>query len=69
MSFWEGFNKYFGIQGIIALALVGTYIASIFVVVALPEGFTEIMFIVLGFFFGKNGNAYIQKVKGVISPS
>jgi hypothetical protein len=69
MSFWEGFNKYFGIQGIVALALVGCYIATIFTGVILPEGFTEIMFIVLGFFFGKNGSAYIQKAKGVVSPS
>jgi len=64
MDFWKGFNTYFGIQGVIALILIGAYVASIFIPAALPDGFVEIMLIVIGFFFGKNGGAYVQKVTG-----
>ena len=55
MSFWEGFAAYSGIQGILAIALVGAYIAAPFANVVLPEGFTEITTFVCGFFFAKNG--------------
>jgi len=69
MEFWKGFNTYVGIQGVIALLLIIAYIASIFIPASLPEGFVEIMLIVIGFFFGKNGGAYIQKVTGSGSTS
>lgn len=69
MSFWEGFNKYFGIQGVIAVLLILAYILAIFLTVSLPAGFEAIMLIVIGFFFGKNGNAYVQKAKDVASIS
>ena len=55
MGFWEGFHTYCGIQGILAIALVGAYIAAPFANVVLPEGFTEITTFVCGFFFAKNG--------------
>ena len=55
MSGWEGFAKYCGIQGILAMALVGGYITAVFVGVLLPDGYTEIMVFVCGFYFGKNG--------------
>jgi len=60
MGFWEGFNKVCGIQGILALGLVGAYIAAPFVDVVLPEGFTEITTFVCGFFFAKNGIPVIR---------
>jgi len=55
MSGWGGFAKYVGIQGIMALALVGGYIAAPYVGVVLPEGYTEITTFVCGFYFAKNG--------------
>lgn len=61
MGFWEGFATYCGIQGILALALVGAYIAAPFVDVVLPDGFTEITTFVCGFFFAKNGIPALKK--------
>jgi len=55
MSFWEGFSKYVGVSGIIALMLVSAYVASIFVPAQLPPGFEQVMLIVIGYYFGKNG--------------
>ena len=55
MSFWEGFASYCGIQGVLAIILVGAYVAAPFADVVLPEGFTEITTFVCGFFFAKNG--------------
>jgi len=69
MGFWEGFSKYLGIQGVIAILLVVAYILAIFLTVDLPAGFEAIMLIVIGFFFGKNGSAYVQKAKDVASIS
>jgi len=69
MSFWEGFSKYIGIQGVIAILLIGAYVAAIFLDVVLPDGFEGIILFVLGFFFGTNGKAYVQKAKDVASIS
>ena len=60
MGFADEFNKACGIQGILALALVGAYIAAPFMDVVLPEGFTEITTFVCGFFFAKNGVPLIR---------
>jgi len=67
MGFWEGFAAYCGIQGILALALVGAYIAAPFVNVVLPEGFTEITTFVCGFFFAKNGVPALRAARARIS--
>ena len=52
---WEGFSKYVGIQGVLALLLVVGYIAAIFVPVELPESYANVMTFVVGFYFAKNG--------------
>lgn len=61
---WASFNKYVGIQGVIALAMVTAYIAAIFVQVNLPEGYTELMTFIFGTYFTKNGSNIAQAVKG-----
>lgn len=63
MSFWEGFNRYVGIQGIIAVGLVCAYVYAALVVIVLPEGFTEIMTLVIGFYFAKNGGGIITALR------
>ncbi len=63
MSFWEGFNRFVGIQGLIALIMLLAYVASPFVEVLLPEGFTELMSLVFGFYFAKNGVGIISAIK------
>ena len=61
----ELFVKYVGVQGVLALFLVAGYIVAPFFEVVLPEGYTEIAVLVLGFYFGKNGVGIIQTVKGI----
>ena len=60
MGFWEGFNKACGVQGVLAIALVGGYIAAPFADVTLPAGYTEITTFVCGFFFHRNGVPLIK---------
>jgi hypothetical protein len=55
MEFWAGFSKYVGIQGIIALLMLIGYVAAPYTGVILPEGYTELMSLVFGFYFAKNG--------------
>ena len=64
MNFWEGFNKYIGIQGLIALIMLVAYAAAPYSQVTLPEGFTELMSLVFGFYFAKNGVGIISALKG-----
>ena len=69
MGFWEGFDKYCGIQGILALALVGGYIAAAFLDVVLPAGYTEITTFVCGFFFHRNGVPAIKAAASKVRPN
>jgi hypothetical protein len=66
-AFWEGFAKYVGVSGVIALMLVGAYVASVFVPAQLPPGFEQVMLLVVGYYFGKNGhnivNAFAKAVR------
>lgn len=66
-GFWEGFAKYVGVSGVIALMLVGAYVASVFVPAQLPPGFEQVMLLVVGYYFGKNGtnivNAFASKLR------
>lgn len=55
MDFWAGFNKFVGVQGILAMALGLGYVVAAFVYVELPTGYTELMALVFGFYFAKNG--------------
>jgi len=68
MTFWEGFAKYVGISGVIAVMLVGGYLAAIFLQVPLPTGFEQIMLLIIGYYFGKNGRnvamAAVNMVRG-----
>lgn len=66
MSFWEGFNKFIGIQGVIALILLCGYVAAPYTSTLLPEGYTELMSLVFGFYFAKNGVSVIQAIKGSV---
>jgi len=66
-GFWDDFAKYVGVSGVIALMLVGAYVASVFVPAQLPPGFEQVMLLVVGYYFGKNGhnivNAFTAKVR------
>lgn len=65
MGFWEGFAKYVGVQGIIALLMAIGYVLAPYVLIMLPNGYTELMALVFGFYFGKNGVGIIAAARGV----
>ena len=65
MNRTESFFKYVGVVGILAIGFGVGYVAAPFAGVALPEGYTEVMFLCIGFFTAKNGPAYVAKVKGL----
>ena len=64
MNFYEFFAQYIGIQGLLAFGLVGAYIGASLASIVLPDGFTEIMTLVCGFYFAKNGKNMVDTVKG-----
>lgn len=64
MTGWDAFNKYVGVQGVLALLLVGGYIVATFTGAALPNGYGELMTFVTGFYFAKNGTGIIASLRG-----
>lgn len=63
MSGWEGFNKYVGIQGILALGLGTGFIVAPFLEVTLPQGYNELLSLVVGFYFAKNGVGIVGAIR------
>lgn len=66
MTFWEGFSKYVGVSGVIALMLVGAYVAAIFVPATLPPGYEQVMLLIVGYYFGKNGRNAVDAISSAI---
>ena len=64
-GFWEGFAKYLGVQGIMALALVGGFIYATIAQLPLPDLYTNVMTLVVGYYFAKNGVGIIAAITGV----
>ncbi len=62
MSGWDAFNKYVGVQGILAILLVGGYVGSFYVHVQLTDAYSQIMTLVLGYYFAKNGVGAIEQL-------
>ncbi len=63
MNDQPAFYKYVGIQGLIALALFGGFIYGAVAGVELPDNYTELLSLVTGFYFAKNGVGIIQSLK------
>jgi len=66
MVFWEGFAKYVGVSGVIAVMLVFGYLAAIFLQVPLPAGFEQVMLLIIGYYFGKNGRNVAMAAANVV---
>lgn len=62
MTFWEGFSKYCGIQGLIAIILVGGYIVFTACRIPIDNLYTNVMTLVIGFYFAKNGVGIIDAI-------
>ncbi len=60
-GFGEFFGKYIGVVGILAIGFGAGFIIAPFADVVLPEGYTELMALCIGFFTARNGPAYAAK--------
>ena len=60
----EQFNRYIGVQGVLAFILVMGYIVAIFTATVLPEGYSNLMTLILGFYFAKNGIGLLATLTG-----
>lgn len=62
MSAWDGFAKYCGVQGVIAILLTIVYVIAILNAMTLPDTFANIMMFVYGYYFAKNGVGIVETV-------
>ncbi len=58
------FVKYVGIQGLLALLLIVGYVYAAMSGITLPEGYTEIATLILGYYFAKNGVGIVSAIRG-----
>lgn len=65
MSNWEAFNKYIGVQGILAVVLLCGFVAAIFARITLPDLYDNLMTFVIGFYFAKNGVGVLTQLANV----
>ncbi len=63
MADQPNFYKYVGVQGLIALALFGGFIYGAVSEVELPSNYTELLALVTGFYFAKNGGGIISSLR------
>ena len=63
MNDTPAFYKYVGIQGIIALALFAGFIYGAVAQVELPSNYTELLALVTGFYFAKNGVGIVSGIR------
>lgn len=68
MNAWEAFGKYVGIQGLLALGLGTGYIYLSVTGGIVPEGYENLLLIILGFYFGKNGNNILGSLTKSVTP-
>jgi len=59
----DWFGRYVGVQGIVFLLLTAGYIAAPFMEVTLPDGYTELVTLVTGFYFAKNGTKIVRSIR------
>jgi len=63
MNGWASFNKYVGVQGILAIALTGTIIYLSIVQLPIPEVLVGLAGAACGFYFAKNGPNWINATR------
>ena len=64
MTGWEGFNKYCGVQGILALMVTIAIIAFIAIAIIVPDQMWTLLGLSWGFYFAKNGVGIVAAIKG-----
>ena len=50
-----GFYRYVGVQGVIAILMIVNLLVAPYFSVVVPDWYENLMFVVLGFYFSKNG--------------
>lgn len=63
MAGWEGFNKYVGVQGVLALLMTFTMIALLFLQYPVPDVVVGLLGTAWGFYFAKNGTGIVQTIR------
>jgi hypothetical protein len=62
MTALENFDKYIGLQGILALLITGAYIYWISVGITIPTEINTLLGAVWGFYFAKNGSTIVSGI-------
>ena len=62
----EFFGKYIGMLGVLAFLFALGYIVAPFADVTLPEGYTQIMLLLVGAYAGKNGSQIVSSARSKI---
>jgi hypothetical protein len=60
MTGWDGFAKYVGVQGILAIGLGAGMVYMMVTNQPIPQEVVGIFGIVVGFYFGKNGRLIVS---------
>ena len=63
MNDQPNFYKYVGVQGLIALFLFAGFIYGSVTGIELPSNYTELLALVTGFYFAKNGAGIISSLR------
>ena len=66
-TFWDDFGKYVGVQGIMGLMLLGGFIYASVAQIVLPDAYTNLMTLVIGFYFAKNGVSVLAGLHDVLA--
>jgi len=66
MTGWDSFAKYVGVQGILAIMFAGAIIYMMIVQIPITDAIIGVFGIMVGFFFGSNGRAYVNAVKSSV---
>lgn len=67
MTGWDGFAKYVGVQGLLALLLGGVIGYLAVVRVPIPQELIGVFGIVVGFYFGKNGRMIVSDAQAKVT--
>ena len=64
MTGWDNFNKYIGVQGVLAFLMTGTLIGLLFLQYEVPDVVVGLLGTSWGFYFAKNGTNVVNALRG-----
>ena len=60
----EGFARYVGVQGVLAVLITIAMIVMIFLLIPVPKEFWTLLGVSWGFYFAKNGGNVVNRIQG-----